>query len=281
MDTTSRTEQTLTLSGAALWKIKAKIHAFYIISILLGIIILLASVRFGNIPNLGDRLSFALTLASLLLAILAIGYNVVSNTSFSQTISTLNEVSRDVSETAKGISIAAKDLAIKIETIPTRLESMEGRLTESQSHVIGLSSSFESFKQAFEDKGTQATHPTPVEQLTPNQIAKLFHKAGNVGVLFALYKSRNAELNISDRAYEFFVDPYLEKKDDEIMRTYLRGIYLGQVLILDSLGLITRTDKKISLLPELERQIQEAYEGNKQTQSAPVNSLIKALKEMP
>lgn len=124
------TNGTQNLSNDALWKVKVKIHAAYIIGILLAIIVLLASVRFGNIQGLADRLSFALTLASLLLAVLAIAYNVVTNTSFSRTISTLEGASRDIARISNSVSEAAKDLSTKVEVIPSKLESMEGKVSE-------------------------------------------------------------------------------------------------------------------------------------------------------
>jgi hypothetical protein len=110
---------------------KYKIHAFYIVGILLTVIIVLVSVQWSGIPNLSEKLSFALTLASLILAILAIGYAVYSNVSISRNVSTLNDVSLSVTSSAKDISEAARDLSNKIEGIPTKLEIMEGKVDQT------------------------------------------------------------------------------------------------------------------------------------------------------
>lgn len=104
---------------------KYKIHAAYVLTILIAIIVLLITVRWSQIPQLAALITFALTLSSLILALLAIGYAVYSNSSISENISTLNNASKDVSITARTISEAANDLSRKIEIIPSRLESVE------------------------------------------------------------------------------------------------------------------------------------------------------------
>jgi predicted PurR-regulated permease PerM len=110
---------------------KYKIHAFYIIGILLSIIVVLLTNNSSGIPNLGEKISFALTLASLILAVLAIGYAVYSNATISQTTSILNDASRNISNTATDISKAAQDLVLRVEEIPTRLDSVEGKVVET------------------------------------------------------------------------------------------------------------------------------------------------------
>jgi hypothetical protein len=55
-----------------------KIHAAYILFILVTIIVLLISVRWGGIPTLADKLSFSLTFASLVVGLLAFAYAVYS-----------------------------------------------------------------------------------------------------------------------------------------------------------------------------------------------------------
>ncbi len=109
---------------------KYKIHACYILGILITTIIILITIQWSGIPNLAEKISFALTLASLILAALAIGYAVYSNTSFTKTVTTLNNASNDVSATAHQISEAANELTKKIEAIPSRLESMESKVDQ-------------------------------------------------------------------------------------------------------------------------------------------------------
>jgi len=55
-----------------------ELHYRYIVSYLLAAIILLVALAYYNVPDLVDKFSFALTLSSLLLAILAIFYTIIS-----------------------------------------------------------------------------------------------------------------------------------------------------------------------------------------------------------
>lgn len=107
-----------------------KIHAFYILGILIVAIIFLISIKWYDIPKLAELVTFGLTVTSLVLAILAIAYAVYSNSSFTQNITTLNDASQEIRTTAKNISEAAERLSRKIETIPTKLESMEGKFDQ-------------------------------------------------------------------------------------------------------------------------------------------------------
>lgn len=110
---------------------KYKVHAFYILTILVSIIVILITIEWSGIPNLAEKLSFALTLASLILAVFAIAYAVYSNTTFSQAVSTLNTVSSDVSNTARQVSNAASELEREIKVIPSKLEIMEVKVGET------------------------------------------------------------------------------------------------------------------------------------------------------
>ena len=68
---------------------KYKIHVFYILSILIAIIIILITVRWSEVPKLVDYITFALTVTSLALALLAIIYSMYSNTTLSETVSSI------------------------------------------------------------------------------------------------------------------------------------------------------------------------------------------------
>jgi hypothetical protein len=135
---------------------KYKIHAFYILTILVSIIVVLITIKWSGIPNLDEKLSFALTLASLILAVFAIVYAVYSNATFSQAVSTLNTVATDVSDTARQISTAANELEREIKVIPSRLEIMEVKVGETNDLIQKISESGE-VKPASETEKTAVT----------------------------------------------------------------------------------------------------------------------------
>ena len=105
-----------------------KIHVKYIIGILLAVIIALVAFQWHDIPKLVELITFALTVTSLVLAILAIAYAVYSNSTFTQNISALNQASNDLSVASKDITSVTKDLKVKVESIPTKLESVEDKV---------------------------------------------------------------------------------------------------------------------------------------------------------
>lgn len=182
---------------------KFKIHASYILSILLTIIIVLMAVRWVEIPKLVELITFALTLTSLVLALLAIVYAVYSNTSFSQNITTLNNASREISGTAESINHAAEDLAKKIEAIPSRLASMEVKV--EQTNVL--------LKQYSERQNVQPLNKE--EEKAASEIADVFLERIALMGLFFLYAysiahTKNKPLNMVELSsiLEFPSDDY-------------------------------------------------------------------------
>ncbi len=118
---------------------KYKIHAFYIVSILVLAIIALVTIEWSAVPRLVDYITFALTVTSLVLALLAIAYSMYSNTSFSQNVATLDGASRLLSGTAERVSEASDELTRKVETLPSMIERVGERVDETQTLIKGLS----------------------------------------------------------------------------------------------------------------------------------------------
>jgi hypothetical protein len=242
---------------------KYKIHAFYVLLILVSIIIILVTVQWSAIPNLSEKLSFALTLASLILAALAIGYAVYSNTTISQSISTLNQVSNDVSETAKDISVAADNLSQVIEAIPTRLDSMEGKV--DQTNIL---------LQQYSEKGD--TQPlSEGEKSAASGIVDLFiDKIPPAGLLilyayFLAYSQKKLFklkelipiLNISDYSYAHgFV---MATKSIGLISSEKSGMATKVTYMHEKLGqyLSTQLDQRINNLPNEYNYDKERFEA--------------------
>ena len=69
---------------------KHKAHFLYIVGILLAIIIILVTYKFGDNDKLIDYLKFGLTITSLFLALIAIIYSFISNSTISNNLSTID-----------------------------------------------------------------------------------------------------------------------------------------------------------------------------------------------
>jgi len=109
---------------------KSHIHFAYIIGFLVVIIILFATVKWGEIPDLVKYITFALTLTSLVLAVLAIIYAFFSNSSISGTVSSLQKLSEQVSNTTSELAKATNELKQEVAVIPVELRSVKGGLEE-------------------------------------------------------------------------------------------------------------------------------------------------------
>jgi ABC-type multidrug transport system fused ATPase/permease subunit len=124
-----------------------KTHVYYIISILVGIIILLTAVKWGKIEKLVEYITFALTLTSLVLALLAIIYAIFSNSKFTENITTLNNITNDVQKASSKLNDVAIDLNEKIELIPTSLKNVEEKTKETQDLVREMSLNSKKYKE--------------------------------------------------------------------------------------------------------------------------------------
>lgn len=112
-----------------------KTHEAYILIILVSVIVVLVAVKWRDIPDLTNLLSFALTLSSLILALVAIGYAVYSNTSIERSVATLAAASDTVSESASRITSSSESLRGDLKSlseitglIGSRIDHQHGQL---------------------------------------------------------------------------------------------------------------------------------------------------------
>jgi hypothetical protein len=107
---------------------KWNIHTLYIIGILVSIIILLVTQNFGSNKNLVNYVSFAATLSSLILAVLAIIQAMISQTSFGNTFEKINNASDELSVKSALLDNAA-------DKILQGMKSMEQKMKKIHSDV--------------------------------------------------------------------------------------------------------------------------------------------------
>lgn len=112
---------------------RLKIHALYVFGILTTVIIALTTSKWGDNPKLVEYVNFFATLASLVLAILAIVYAYFSNFAVFQSIGEIKSASGAISTTARDVSDAAAELKDRIEMIPKKIDSINVRFDEIKS----------------------------------------------------------------------------------------------------------------------------------------------------
>ena len=119
---------------------KYKIHAFYILFMLLGTIVVLISIEWSKIPKLVDYITFALTVSSLGLALIAIIYSFYSNTSFSQNMSALGNATNTLTNTSMQLSKSTEELKAKVESIPRIIGEVGEKVKATHDLVNDLNS---------------------------------------------------------------------------------------------------------------------------------------------
>lgn len=108
-----------------------KIHFFYVVIILIGIVILLATRHWTNLKGFTDYLSVAATITSLVLGILAIIYSFVSSNSTNNSLGLVESSANDIKTIGgelREIVSGGQDLQSKAERRNEELHSLIGDL---------------------------------------------------------------------------------------------------------------------------------------------------------
>src|SRR3990172_7030487 len=113
-----------------------KIHSLYIIGFLILIIIALFTYNGGQQSDLVKHIAFAGTIVSILLALLANIYAFLSNSSVAQTLSSLRDMSKEVTLTSNRISHLSHNLEEHLGKIPGFMESMESQVRETKEMIL-------------------------------------------------------------------------------------------------------------------------------------------------
>ena len=143
-----------------------KIHFGYVVSILVAIIIVLLTKKWAEIPNLANYLNFALGVASLVLAVVAIVYAFFANNSFNVTVSKLESAATTIKDETGDLEKAVHGLELQLKDIPAKLLSLEGQV--SKTHALVEASS-----QQPKAEAVQQNPNIPVEQFA-NQVIERF-----------------------------------------------------------------------------------------------------------
>lgn len=201
-----------------------KIHVSYIFSILIIIIIILITIKFGKVPELVNQISFALTITSLVLAILAIGYAVYSNNSFSQNISKLDSASDLIKKSSRSLSTITKELNTKFDNIPSLLETIDKKADSTQELLSIIN---EKTLSNIESKFIES------DDIEKESIEKIITNTSPNGT-YILYALKLAK----DKRVIFDIKDFADKT--KITQDYL----VGFIQPLTSLGLIKRSWSK-------------------------------------
>lgn len=241
-----------------------KIHISYIIGILILTIIMLTTLDWGGNEKLVDYITFALTLTSLTLSLLAIIQSLFSSSRFSETIGSLSSINEEVLITSKKLSEATIELDKKITNIPVSLKAVEKNTDETRIMVEKMSN-VEKTKIPEKNKTTKnKPHSIIIETMVQT--------SSFVGqqVLYALSlsKKQNKTFSLKDVIGDDMID-----------------YSFGYLIALASCGLIeySETDRVIQAIKlnnDIDRIIKDmlysaAKKGDKEYSNAPEFSWVK------
>lgn len=116
-----------------------ELHYRYIMSYFVIALILLVALFYYNVPNLVDKLSFALTLSSLLLAILAIFYTIISSQKQDMQLTKLVETNTSLGTAVDEIKLAAKEIRVFALEAPRHFQVIRSKLD-------GIAANYETVK---------------------------------------------------------------------------------------------------------------------------------------
>jgi len=108
----------------------------WILSYLVAANILTISLSLYEVPDLVDKLSFALTLSSLLLAILAIFNSIISANRQSDQLSRILETNNEMKSASANIKESAYDISKLISDIPSHFTTMGKKIDALQNEYV-------------------------------------------------------------------------------------------------------------------------------------------------
>jgi hypothetical protein len=117
------------------------IHYRYTIGILVGLMIILLTIKWTELESVANYISFAATVASLLLAVVAIIYSFLSNNSFSSSVSKIEIAADTVRAETEKLNDTIKSFDDVIRQIPDSIKNVESRLHETNEAIKASSQS--------------------------------------------------------------------------------------------------------------------------------------------
>jgi len=172
----------------------SKIHYRYAISYLISAIILLLALSYYQVPDLVNKLSFALTLSSLLLAILAIFYTVAAAYKQDSQLSKLIETHSELKAAAKEIRTVSENLNSTLNVFPSHFEEISSKIDDIAEKYA--SPNLENLPHGIKaDKSSHIIDLKIDKALLAKMVANLQYRAMLVLYIFfqSSYKSKNIE----------------------------------------------------------------------------------------
>ena len=159
----------------------------------------LLALRYYDVPELVDKLSFALTLSSLLLAILAIFYTIISAQKQDINFSKLIETNSDIKAAAKKIKAVSNNIDATLNEFPSNFKKIGSK-------IDNLSAKYLSTSQ--ENQITEGEDPDEEKKIELNLSKKLINRIviklsyGAMPILYWFSESNRHGKNLDFSTYD-------------------------------------------------------------------------------
>jgi hypothetical protein len=214
-----------------------KIHGIYIIVILVIINIGIGTFKWGDNELLVGYFSFAGTISSILLAVIAIIYSFISNNSLSSSLSSFNSTSKEFSETSKKITEATEALKNKLDEIPLLLKPIEEKADITNAKIEQLSNIAQTEKSPNTLSEKPVTSITQ-KQIDPDIIIQYVQQSSFLGKL-ALYACKLSLEKSKPFKFEDINSLITYPSKDYMTAYYVSASSLGLILTKNTQELIT------------------------------------------
>ena len=256
--------------------------------VVIGEYLFLESVfKYGANEGIVSYMSFAGTIVSIILAVLAIVYSYYQNFSQqrdSNSIATQVELLRN---TVGDIRVSKDEFANelqRINEISDKLDQSISILAESKGHVTKLTADFSSLKSLLESSTSQKSEGSGDVQLTTSQIEKFFYACHEFiyVVLYSYYRSSGESLTVDERYRKYFWEPMsMHFTDQEYSQRTFSGMYGILRHVFFALDLFTEDDtNKITIHPDLSRLIRDEIENGDIVKDEMPKTMLERIKEL-
>jgi len=164
-----------------------KVHVSYVLGLLGAVIVILITVKWTTIPDLVQYFTFALTVTSIALSLLAIVYTIVSGARVGQNLESLLVSSKSVAGASEDIRRVSEVIQQSLSDLPVRMHGIEERLDSTHRLVRGLSSS--------QKASLRSPSDAPSDALVDSFLARSSH-SGRLALL-AMKRSFEHKITIS------------------------------------------------------------------------------------
>jgi len=232
-----------------------KIHAYYILGILISIIIILIVVNWGEIEDLVGYIDFAATVTALAVGVLAIIYTILSNTNMSQNSAELKISTKSMIDSSDKINYLLKSFERKIDAIPAVLKQLETKTQTTIDKIDELKTSEITDKLKGESQSSVVS-----DELDKKGIAKALLDKNSVNgnlLLYIFSKSfrTSKQFNISEIiAKQENDDGFKYSLDFEY--SYGMSIILASIELIDY-QVVKNSDQEDWLITTIENEIKE------------------------